>query len=57
MRFWIDLWTITFIVGLGIFAVLAVAVTIGGIGDIRSLFKSIAEQHESAADGDDSSTG
>lgn len=47
MRFWIDFWTVTFLVGVGVFALLAVVVTIGGIGDIRSLFKSISEQHES----------
>ena len=45
MEFWIKLWTIIFVVGLGIFTLLAIAVSIGGYFNIRSLFKSIESQH------------
>ena len=49
MNFWINFWSVFFFVSLGIFAVLAVVVTIGGFYNIRSLFKSLtsrAEQHD-----------
>lgn len=43
MKFWIDFWTIFFFASLALFAGLAVAVTIGGFFNIRSLFKSLSE--------------
>ena len=46
METWSNIWTITLLAGLGIFVVLAVIVTIGGFFDIRSLFKSIENQHK-----------
>ncbi len=42
---WTILWKTVFFVGVGLFAVLAVAVTIGGFFDIRRLFRSLHEQH------------
>lgn len=45
MSFWINFWTIVLIVGLTIFAGLAIVVSIGGVFNIRSLFKSLADQH------------
>lgn len=44
MNFWINLWTIFFFVSLALFAGLAVAVTIGGFFNIRSLFKSLSQR-------------
>jgi len=43
MNFWINRWTIFFFVSLAIFAGLAVAVSIGGFFNIRSLFKSLSQ--------------
>ncbi len=45
ITFWILLWKIVFIVGVGLFALLAVFVTIGGFFDIRRLFRTLHEQH------------
>lgn len=45
MKFWIVFWTLVLILGLGVFAGLAIVVSIGGFFDIKSLFKSIEEQH------------
>ena len=41
MNFWINLWTIFFVVSLVLFAGLAIVVTIGGFFNIRSLFKNL----------------
>ena len=46
VHFWIIVWTVTLIGGIAIFAGLFVVVAIRGIGDIRSLFESIADQHK-----------
>ncbi len=46
MNFWINLWTIFFFASLAIFAALAVAVTIGGFFNIRSLFKSLSQNSQ-----------
>jgi hypothetical protein len=43
---WMLLWKITFIVGVTLFAVMAVWVTIAGAKDIKRLFKRIEESHE-----------
>lgn len=48
MIFWKVLWAAVFIGGLATFAALAVVVSIRGFADIRSLFKSIEEQHAKA---------
>jgi len=50
MNFWINLWTIFFFVSLALFAALAVAVTIGGFFNIRSLFKSLSQNSRPDAD-------
>jgi hypothetical protein len=44
MNFWINLWTIFFFASLGLFAALAVTVTVGGFFNIRSLLKSLTAQ-------------
>ncbi len=41
MNFWINLWTLFFLVSLALFGALAVIVSIGGFFDIQSLFKSL----------------
>ena len=46
MYFWISVWTVSLIGGIAIFTGLAIVVAIRGIGDIRSLFESIADQHK-----------
>ena len=45
MSFWIDFWTIFFVVSLAVFAVVAVVVSIGGFFDIRSLFRGLADRN------------
>jgi len=45
LEFWILLWKIVLIGGVGLFAALAVVVTIGGAMDIRKLFRTLREQH------------
>jgi hypothetical protein len=46
MNFWVNFWSIFFFLSLGIFASLAVIVTIGGFYNIRSLFKSLTSRAE-----------
>jgi len=48
IEFWIYLWMIVLITGIGLFAVLAVVVTIGGAYDIRKLFRTLREEHAKA---------
>jgi hypothetical protein len=46
MGFWLGFWTVLLIAALAVFAGLAIAVTIGGLFDIRSMFRAIAAQSE-----------
>ncbi len=48
VEYWILLWKGLLIVGVSLFAVLAVVVTIGGALDIRRLFKTLREEHARA---------
>jgi len=45
MTFWITLWTGLLILGLLIYAGVALAVSVGGLFDIRSMFRRLDEQH------------
>ncbi len=56
MEFWILLWKAVLIGGVGLFAALAIVVTIGGAADIRRLFQTLREEHarHMAEKGDDS---
>lgn len=45
LEFWILLWKAVLIGGVGLFAALAVVVTIGGALDIRRLFQTLREEH------------
>ena len=45
MTFWIILWKAVFIFAIGIFAVMAVWVTIAGFKDIKKLFAKINKEH------------
>lgn len=45
LEFWILLWKVVLIGGVGLFAALAITVTIGGAFDIRRLFKTLREEH------------
>ena len=44
MNFWINFWKYLLFGGLGLFAILAVLVAIGGFFDVLSLFKSLKSQ-------------
>lgn len=46
---WILLWKIVLIVGVGLFAALAVVVTIGGFFDVRRLFRILHQQQADQA--------
>jgi len=46
MNGWMLLWKIVFIFGVGIFAVMAVWVTIWGLRDIKLLLQRINKSHE-----------
>ena len=48
LEYWILLWKIVLIGGVGLFTALAVVVTIGGALDIRRLFKTLREEHARA---------
>lgn len=45
LEFWILLWKAVLIGGVGLFAALAIVVTIGGALDIRQLFRTLREEH------------
>ena len=46
MDFWIMLWKIVFLAGVGAFAVMAVWVAIFGARDIKKMLANLAEEHE-----------
>lgn len=50
MNFWIALWKVVFIFSVGIFAVMAVWVTIASLGDIRKLFATLDKSHREKAE-------
>jgi hypothetical protein len=45
IELWIVLWKAVFVLGVGLFAVMAVVVTIGGALDIASLVRTLRSQH------------
>jgi hypothetical protein len=45
LEFWILLWKVVLIVGLGLFATLAVVVTVGGARDVRRLLATLRDEH------------
>ena len=51
MDFWIKFWTILFLVSLILFSSLSIVVAIGGIFDIRFLFKKISGDIEKTESG------
>ena len=51
MDFWVTFWTVFFVVSLILFAGLAVVTTIGGLFDMRSLFRSLARHSEPSGEG------
>jgi len=55
MDFWMTLWKIVLVVGLLLFAGMAVWVTIGGFFDIKRLLRSITERHQQDGDQESSS--
>lgn len=59
IEFWIFLWKVVLIGGVGMFAALAFVVAIGGAFDVGHLLKTLREEHARSiadtADGDDAS--
>lgn len=51
MNFWINFWTIFFVISLALFAGLAIVVTIGGFFNIRSLFKNLTGRSDHSEQG------
>jgi hypothetical protein len=49
VEFWMGLWKIVLIGGFGLFATLAIVVTIGGAIDVGRLLKSLREEHARAS--------
>jgi hypothetical protein len=45
LEFWMVLWQVLFVLGVGLFAVLAVVVAIGGAFDIANLIRALRSQH------------
>jgi len=50
MEFWTNFWTVVLVGAIGLFAVLAVVVTIGGFFDVRRMFRTMSEPSEEQAD-------
>jgi hypothetical protein len=50
MEFWIDFWTVVLVGAIGLFALLAVVVTIGGFFDLRRMFRTMAESRDGDAE-------
>ena len=53
LEYWIMLWKAVFIIGVGLFSLLAVVVTIGGACDVRKLLATLREEHRRANEADD----
>ena len=51
MEFWIAFWKYTLIIALSIFFIAAVVVTFFGALDIKKLFKTLNEEHQSEEEG------
>lgn len=50
MNLWIQFWTFFLITGLILFAGLSIAVSIGGLLDLRALFRKLKRTHEPGND-------
>lgn len=48
MEFWSTLWAVVFVLCLVLFAVVAVYVSVGALGDIRALFRRMGKRDEEA---------
>lgn len=46
MEFWRGLWQIVFVSGVALFTAMAIWVTVGGIGEIKQLFRRIDASHK-----------
>lgn len=53
LEFWILLWKAVLIIGLALFATLAVVVTVGGALDVRRLLATLREEHRQAQSTED----
>ena len=52
LEFWIVLWKAVLVVGLGLFAALAVVVTVGGARDVHRLLATLREEHRRSQESD-----
>ncbi|GMU94164.1 MAG: hypothetical protein AMXMBFR4_32220 [Candidatus Hydrogenedentota bacterium] len=50
MEFWVSLWKWVFILSVGAFSLMSVWVTIQGAFDIRSLLRTLREEHAAKKD-------
>jgi hypothetical protein len=50
MQFWQTLWKLTFFIGVGLFSIMAVWVSVQGARDIKSLFKTLDEEHRQSGE-------
>ena len=57
LRHWILIWKVVLIGGISVFAILAVVVIIGGMFDIRRLFRTLRAQHAQRQDASNSAAG
>ena len=48
MEFWSTLWAVVFVLCLLLFAVVAVYVSVGALGDIRALFRRMGRRSKEA---------
>ena len=48
-KFFIYFWSVFFLISLAVFAGLAMVVSIGGLFNIKSLFKSLTSQHKESS--------
>jgi hypothetical protein len=46
MEFWMVLWKFVFIVSVGAFSVMSIWVTVQGAFDIRSLLRTLRDEHQ-----------
>ncbi|MFT7620653.1 MAG: hypothetical protein ACI97A_004311 [Planctomycetota bacterium] len=48
MTFWLNFWTIVFFTSIGIFAVVAVVVAIGGFKDVKTMLRRLKDNSSSS---------
>ena len=54
MQAWINIWTAVLLIGVLMFAGLSIVITIGGVGDLKELLRSMSERQRESDASDDS---